>query len=89
MTPSRFHEILRTLNWSVPTLAQVLAIRVDEVQGWHDSLEPIPDNVARWLQTLARVHEDNPYPDGWFEDQPAERAAPARIVYARKPTRCG
>ena len=66
---------------------QLLAIEVEPVQRWHDGLEPIPGNVARWLQTLAKAHEEHPYPDGWFEDQPAKRAVPARIVFARQPTR--
>ena len=34
-----------------------------------------------------KVHEEYPYPDGWFEDKPATRAALARIVFARQPTR--
>lgn len=55
MTPARFREILRTLCWTVSNLAQVLAIRVEEVQRWHDALEPVPNNVAHWLQTLASV----------------------------------
>jgi hypothetical protein len=68
MAPARFREVLRTLSWTVPNLAAVLAVRVEVVQSWQDGLEPIPPNIARWLQTLAKVHEDHPCPDGWFED---------------------
>ena len=85
--PARFREILRTLYWNLPTLAELLAIKVEVVQRWHDALEPVPNNVARWLQRLAKVHEEHPYPDDWFEDEPAKRATPARIVFARRPTR--
>lgn len=87
MTPSRFRKILRTLCWTVPNLARLLEVRVEVVQRWHDALEPIPGNIAHWLQTLARVHEAHPFPDGWFEDGEAKRAMPARVVFARKPTR--
>jgi hypothetical protein len=87
MTAARFREILRTLCWTVPMVAELLAIRIEEVQRWHDALDPVPNNVARWLQALAKVHEEHPDPDDWFEDQPAKRAAPARIVFARRPTR--
>ena len=56
----RFREIPRTLCWTVPTLAQLLAIEVKEVHGWHDALEPVPANAANWLQTLVKVHEAHP-----------------------------
>ena len=87
MTAARFREILGAICWTLPQLAEILAMRVEEVQCWHDGLELIPDNVGQRLQKLAKVHEQYPYPDDWFTDQPAGRATPARIVFARRPTR--
>lgn len=76
MTP--LSSVKSCASWPVPTLAKLLAHRVEDEQAWRDGLEPVSANLARWLQMLAMFHEDHPYPDGWFE---YKRATPARTLF--------
>jgi hypothetical protein len=59
MTPARSREILRSPSWSVPNLAQILAIQVEAVQRWHDATEPIP-NVGKWLRRGSQAERSLP-----------------------------
>jgi hypothetical protein len=86
MTPDRLRAVLRSLRWSPRILATALSISEDLVEAWLDGTGRIPDNVAEWLEALAVPHEARPLPEGWDERRPG-RAAAARVVFARKPSR--
>ena len=62
MSPERFRECLKQIGWSNRGVAEMLGTYDMRIRRWADGLYPVPDPVARWLETLARVHERNPAP---------------------------
>ncbi|PSH64752.1 hypothetical protein CU102_21130 [Phyllobacterium brassicacearum] len=56
MTPPRFLECLAYLFWSRETLAEILECEPVLVKEWAEGREPIPPQLARWLETLALAH---------------------------------
>jgi hypothetical protein len=85
MTTARFRDLLQALHWSNRQLATVLAIKEATVEAWADGDEPVPDNIATWLEMFGAVHEEHPLPADWYGAR--RRPAAARIVFARKPSR--
>lgn len=62
MTPARLAACLASLDWGANTLATQLALPRSTVRGWLAGRSPVPENVARWLDALAKAHERNPAP---------------------------
>lgn len=62
MTPQRLAACLALLDWGANTLATQLAVPRSTVRGWLAGRSPVPEHVARWLDSLARHHERNPAP---------------------------
>ena len=63
MTPARLAECLALLRWSRQGLAHALGYASDNsVRQWLCERSRVPDDVARWLETLARHHERHPPP---------------------------
>lgn len=62
MTPARLSECLAALDWGGLTLARRLGVAESTVRGWRAGRSPMPDDVARWLDALAKAHERNPAP---------------------------
>lgn len=83
MTPERLQECLATIRWSPVTLAAELQLENARIDGWMDGVQPIPINVASWLEALCFTHEASsqmrPRLNG--VDQPFAQNAPARQEY--------
>jgi transcriptional regulator with XRE-family HTH domain len=63
MTPDRLLECLDILGWSQRALAARLGYPSHtSVKQWAQGRGRVPDDVARWLETLARHHERHPAP---------------------------
>jgi hypothetical protein len=62
MTPDRFRKCLEALSWSGRGLADLLDIDERQIRRWSSGQYAIPPNIAVWLETLARFHEQNPPP---------------------------
>lgn len=65
MTPTRLRECLALLRWSQRGLADILDAHQTTVRRWATGAQPIPDNVAAWLERLSEVHARHEYPDDW------------------------
>lgn len=67
MTPDRFRECLNMIGWSMRGVAERLRVHETLVrQWWATGRKPIPDEVAAWLEALARAHGRHPLPVGWM-----------------------
>lgn len=62
MTPARLSACLSALDWGANTLATQLGLPRSTVRGWQAGRSAVPDDVARWLDALAKAHERNPAP---------------------------
>lgn len=62
MTPTRLRECLALLRWSQRGLADALGRQEGTVRQWARGAVQIPEEVAAWLEKLARHHERNPPP---------------------------
>ena len=56
MTPERFNECVELLRWSQLDLAAALECDVFLVNAWANEIEPIPYDIALWLDKLAKAH---------------------------------
>ena len=56
MTPSRFMECLAYLFWSRETLVDILECDPVLVKEWAEGREPVPPQLAAWLESLAVAH---------------------------------
>ncbi len=65
MTPTRFRDCLATLRWTQRGVAEVLACDDRMVRRWAAGHAPVPESIARWLETLATVHDATPIPQDW------------------------
>jgi hypothetical protein len=65
LTRERFDELLDALGWGGRTLAVKLGEHWTTVRRWRKDPSKVPDNVARWLEQLARPALEHPLPDGW------------------------
>jgi plasmid maintenance system antidote protein VapI len=62
MTPLRLRECLYLLGWSQAHLAKIIDVQPRRVRRWADDDEPVPENVADWLEKLGAFHQQNPPP---------------------------
>lgn len=62
MTPSRLRECLAALDWTQRGLARLLDRQEGTVRQWARGAVQIPEDVAVWLEVLARHHAANPPP---------------------------
>ena len=62
MTPARLRECLTALDWTQRGLARLLERQEGTVRQWAQGAVQIPQEVAAWLDKLARYHERNPAP---------------------------
>ena len=62
MTPARLREVLALLRWSRRGLGATLNRAASTIDQWSDGRARIPDDVAAWLERLAKAHEKNPPP---------------------------
>ena len=62
MTPPEFRLCLESLAWSQRSLARMLGLDHQSVRRWASGQNEIPDNVAKWLATLAAFHAKHPPP---------------------------
>ncbi len=67
MKPDKFCETLDALGWSTLWLANYLGAPQTTVLRWSQGKAAVPDNVAAWLDKLARFHRLNVLPEGWLE----------------------
>jgi len=65
MTPAGFRAALEEIGWSRRQLAQRLECDTKLANRWATGGAPIPPQIARWLEQLARVLERNPPPNDW------------------------
>ncbi len=65
MSPDRFRDVLRLLNWSGRGLASVLECDERLIRRWMAGAAAIPAGIAAWLEALAIAHEANPPPADW------------------------
>lgn len=62
MTPTRLRECLAVLDWTQRGLARLLDRPEGTVRQWARGAVTIPEDVARWLETLARHAARHPPP---------------------------
>lgn len=62
MTPSRLTECRAILHWSTLRIAKITGWSEGAVRQWESGIVRTPDDVAAWLDKLARYHERNPPP---------------------------
>jgi ribosome-binding protein aMBF1 (putative translation factor) len=67
LTPDEYTEALDAIGWSPHRLAQRLGVHETRTRRWGTGAYPVPENVAKWLRHLARVHEVHRLPAGWKE----------------------
>ena len=66
MTKERFNECLELLYWSQIDLAAILECDVFLTNAWSNGLEPVPADIAIWLEKLAKAHDKAGIP-GWYK----------------------
>ena len=59
MTVDMLRAILEQFEWSPRTLARVLGIHETAARKWANGRNPIPQNVADWLEVISAG------PAGW------------------------
>jgi hypothetical protein len=64
MTPLRLRECLHLLGWSQLDLAKIIDVPPRRVRQWAGDDEPVPKNLANWLERLVAFHQKNPPPVG-------------------------
>jgi ribosome-binding protein aMBF1 (putative translation factor) len=62
MTPARLAECRTILGWPRRELARRLARSEQNIRQMESGDVRIPQNVAEWLERLAKFHERNPPP---------------------------
>ena len=62
MTPTRLRECLSALGWTQRGLARVLGRDEGNIRQMARGTVQVPEDVAAWLEKLARYHERNPAP---------------------------
>lgn len=62
MTSTRLRECLTALDWTQRGLARLLQRPEGTVRQWARGAVVIPEDVAAWLEKLARHHERHPPP---------------------------
>lgn len=65
MSPESLRACLAGLRWSQRGLADALNAHPTTVRRWATGEQAIPENVAEWLEDLARYVEQRPFPVGW------------------------
>ncbi len=62
MTPTRLRECLVALDWTQRGVARLLERPEGTVRQWARGTVQVPSDVASWLETLTKCHEENPPP---------------------------
>lgn len=62
MTPTRLRECLQACDWTQRGLARLLGRDEGSVRQWARGAVRVPDDVAEWLEKVARFHERHPPP---------------------------
>lgn len=62
MNPTRFRECLALLHWSQRGFAEVIGEDEGRARKWARGAEPIPEDVADWLERAAAWLAANPPP---------------------------
>jgi hypothetical protein len=65
MTPTRLRECLEILHWTQRGAADVIGCADRMVRLWAAGGEPVPPEIATWLEALAAAHQANPVPTSW------------------------
>lgn len=60
MTPTRLRECLAALGWSQRAFGDVLGCGERRARGWASGREPVPEDVAAWMERLAAVAAERP-----------------------------
>ncbi|MBD9496871.1 hypothetical protein [Ensifer sp. ENS01] len=58
MTPARFTQCLLVLRWTPINLASALHCNLAWIEAMETGDEMVPEELATWLETLARTHEE-------------------------------
>ncbi|QYU68605.1 helix-turn-helix transcriptional regulator [Leptolyngbya sp. 15MV] len=62
MTPKRMREIMGALHWSLSAVAKMTGRSRSNINNMVRGSNPVPADLARWLERAARWHETNPPP---------------------------
>ena len=62
MEPTRLRDCIKVLGWTQRGLARLLDRQEGTVRQWARGAVEIPEDVAAWLDKLARYHERHPAP---------------------------
>lgn len=65
MKPERFNECLGFLRWSQIDLAAALECDIFLVNAWANGIEAVPNDIAAWLDKLARAHAKAGIPENY------------------------
>ena len=55
MTPERLIDCLTEIGWGVETQARKLKCEIEDIKPWFLGMEPVPDEVATYLERVAAV----------------------------------
>lgn len=62
MTPDQLRAALHDLHWSQRGLAAILRKDERQVRRWATGDAQIPEDVANWMERVARAMRENPPP---------------------------
>ncbi|CAN7446148.1 hypothetical protein LJR030_004606 [Rhizobium sp. LjRoot30] len=62
MTPERFNECLRHIRWTPINIASALQCDLSWIEALEVGNADVPEELAKWLEKLAQMHEANPPP---------------------------
>jgi plasmid maintenance system antidote protein VapI len=62
MNADRFRSCLLQLDWTLKGLARLLDLNFTTVRRFAGGQKAVPADIAQWLETLAKIHADNPPP---------------------------
>ena len=65
MSPAAFTAALQTIGWSQRHLASLLECDHILPMRWASGRAQVPPRVARWLTTLATLHDRHAPPTDW------------------------
>ncbi len=62
MTPTRFRQCLQSIRWTSVDIVNALQCDLAWIEALESGEIKIPDDVAAWLEKLARFHSENQPP---------------------------
>lgn len=75
MNATEYNACMQAIGWSQHELARRLGVSPGKTKRWGNGQYPVPRDVARWLQRVAR----------WIHANPPPPQAPVRVYATLSP----